>query len=262
MAVLRGARSVVAAALVGLAWILMTPFLRLVVVPGSWLFPRYRIPLTSTHMKAISWLTLNICRLGGGRFRRKGTLPTDSPIYIVANHQAIFDILQACLMSQPYAPAFVTRARYQKFFIPHVSTAVRLIGGPFVDPKNDPKGAIRAIKRAARELTHGLLIFPESHRTKTGEVERFRPAGLESMLRERRLPVYVVVNDGTWRARRVSDAIFRVHLMDGWSEVVGRFEPPEDNADLPAFIETLRAAIVDKLAELRATSLAEPPTRP
>jgi len=84
-----------------------------------------------------------------------------------------------------------------------------------VDPRNDPQGAIEAIRRGVRELTHGLLIFPEGHRSRTGEVGRFRTAGLEAMLRERRLPVYVVVNDGMWRARRFTDAIFRAHLMDG-----------------------------------------------
>jgi 1-acyl-sn-glycerol-3-phosphate acyltransferase len=252
VAILRGVRSAFSAALVGLVWIVLTPFLRLVVQPGSWLFPRYQIPLASMHMKAVSWATLTMCWIGGGRFRRKGVLPTGSPIYVVANHQAIFDILQASLMCQPYAPAFVTRARYQQWWVPHIHTTVRLIGGPFVDPKHDPRGAIEAIRGAARRLTHGMLIFPESHRSKTGEVGRFRPAGLEAMLRERRLPVYVVINDGMWRARRVSDAIFRVHLMDGWSEVVGRFDPPEDDDDLPAFIQSLRDVIVERLAAHRA----------
>ena len=251
IAFLRGTRSVFSAAGVGLAWILLTFHLRLVVVPGSWLFPRYQLRLVSNHMKAIAWSTLTLCGVGGGRFRRKGVLPTDSPIYIVANHQTIFDVLQAALLGQPYAPAFVTRARYERF-APHVSACVRLVGGPFVDPRKDPAGAIEKIRDAARKLTHGLLIFPESHRTSTGEVARFRPAGLEAMLRERRLPVYVVINDGMWRARRVSDAILRVHLMDGWSEVVGRFDPPDNDNDLPAFIEHLRDVIVERLAAHRA----------
>ena len=81
---------------------------------------------------------------------------------------------------------------------------------------------------------------------------RFRPAGLEAMLKERRLPVYVVVNDGTWQARRVSDAIFRLNLMDGWTAVVGRFDPPEADSELPAFIEGLRETIVERLAAHRA----------
>ncbi len=251
VAVLRGTRSLFAAALVGVDWLVLDLFLRLVAIPGAWLFPRHRFRLVTWHMKAISWSTFAIFRIGGGRFRRRGVLPTDSPVYVVANHQAVLDIMQVTLLARPFAPAFVTRVRYRRF-IPQVSACVRLLGCPMVDPRNDPQGAVEAIRRGARELTHGLLIYPEGHRSRTGEVGRFRTAGLEAMLRERRLPVYLVVNDGMWRARRFADAIFRAHLMDGWSEVVGRFDPPEDDSEIPAFIERLREVIVERLAAHRA----------
>ena len=251
MSLIRGALSLFAATMVGVAWMLLTFFLRLVVIPGAWLFPAARLRLVSWHMKAISWSTFALFRIGGGRFRRRGSIPTGSPVYIISNHQAVLDVMQVSLLSHPYAPAFVTRTRYQRW-IPHVSACLRLLRCPMVDPREDPRGAIKAIRRGARELTHGLLIYPEGHRTRDGDVGRFRPAGLEAMLQERRLPVYVVVNDGMWRARRFTDAIFRAHLMDGWSEVLGRFEPPEDDAEIPAFIEGLRETLVEGLAAHRA----------
>ena len=251
VAFFRGALSFFAAVLVGLDWLVLDLFLRLVVIPGAWLFPRHRLRLVTWHMKAISWTTFAIFGIGGGRFRRKGVLPTGAPAYVVANHQAVLDIMQVTLLARPYAPAFVARTRYQRF-IPQVSACIRLLGCPMVDPRSDRLGAVEAIRRGVRDLTHGLLIFPEGHRSRTGEVGRFRTAGLETMLRERRLPVYVVVNDGMWRARRFTDALFRAHLMDGWSEVVGRFEPPEDDAEIPAFIDRLREVIVERLDEHRA----------
>jgi 1-acyl-sn-glycerol-3-phosphate acyltransferase len=250
--VLRGALSLFAAALVGVDWLVLDLFLRLVVIPGAWLFPRQRLRLVTWHMKAVSWTTFAFFRIGGGRFRRRGVLPTGSPIYVVANHQAVLDIMQVTLLARPFAPAFVARVRYRRF-VPQVSACIRLLGCPMVDPRKDPEGAVEAIRRGARELSHGLLIFPEGHRSKTGAVGRFRTAGLGAMLRERRLPVYVVVNDGMWQARRFTDAIFRAHLMDGWSEVVGRFEPPEDDAEIPAFIDHLRDVIVERLAAHRAS---------
>jgi 1-acyl-sn-glycerol-3-phosphate acyltransferase len=250
LAVLCAARSLLAVTLVGLGWLLLTPFLRLVVIPGAWLFPRQRLRLVTAHMKAISATTLTLLRLGGGRFRRSGTLPTNEPVYVVANHQTIFDILQVTLLARPYAPAFVTRVRYRRF-VPHVSACVRLLGCPMVDPRRDRRGALEAIRRGVRALAHGLLIFPEGHRSRTGEVGRFRTGGLEAMLRERRLPVYLVVNDGMSEARRFTDALFRNHLMDGWSEVVGRFEAPVDDSEIPAFIDGLRQRIVGRLAERR-----------
>ena len=253
VAVLRAILSLISVALVGLAWLVLALPLRLVVVPGSWLFPRYRPRLISLYVKVLSWATFTLLRVGGGRFRRRGVLPTGSPIYVVANHQALLDTMQAALLGQPYAPAFVTRYRYARF-IPQVSVCIRLLGGPLValDVRKSPGGSIDALRRAARELTHALLIYPEGHRTKTGEVGRFRGAGFEAMLRERRLPVYVIINDGLWRAPRFADGVLRVHLMDGWSEVVGKFEPPEKDSDLPAFIDHLRGVIVERLAAHRA----------
>lgn len=251
VAVLRGLLSLFATVLVGIAWLAFAVFLRVVVVPGSWLFPGSRLQLVTWHMKGISWTTFALFGVSGARFRRKGTLPTGSPTYIVANHQGIFDIMQATLLGQPYAPAFVTRTRYQRW-IPQVSACIRLLGCPMVNPRKDPAGAIEAIRRGAREATHGLLIFPEGHRSRNGEVGRFRPAGLEAMLEERRLPVYLVLNDGLWRARRFTDAIFRAHLMDGWSEAFGPFEPPSDDAEIPAFVEGLRDKLVERLAAHRA----------
>jgi 1-acyl-sn-glycerol-3-phosphate acyltransferase len=259
LAVLRGARSLLASGVALMSWVALTPFLRLVVVPGARLFPRHRLRFVTWHMKAVTTSTFFFLRLGGGRFRRRGVLPTGSPVYVVANHQTIFDIMQVTLLARPYAPAFVARTRYRRF-IPHVSACIRLLGCPVVDPRSDRVGAVEAIRRGARELTHGLLIFPEGHRSRDGAVRPFRPAGLEAMLRERRLPVYVVVNDGMWPARRFTDAIFRAHLLDGWSEVVGRFEPPEDESELPAFIDHLRDVIVERLAAHRGEAGAPPST--
>ena len=92
------------------------------------------------------------------------------------------------------------------------------------------RGSVEAIRKGARELPHGLVIFPEGHRSHDGEIRPFRTAGLETILRERRMPVYLVLNEGVWRVRRFADLLFRVHLIDAHSEVMGPFEPPADAA--------------------------------
>lgn len=246
----RAVRSFVSVLLVGLLFALLAIPLRLIVIPLAWLVPRWRFLLVSTFMHAICRGILFLLTLGGARFGRGGSIPTGAPVYVVANHQALLDIVQVTLLSRPRVPAFVTRTRYARF-VPLVSACVRLLGCPLVDPKRDPAGAVAAVRRGARELPHGLLIFPEGHRSTTGEVRPFRSAGLEAMLDERRLPVYVVVNDGTWRVRRLSDLLFRVHIVDAHSEVIGPFEPPAGAAELAPFIQGLRQVIVDRLAELR-----------
>jgi len=256
LAVLRGARSLFSLLLVGVLWVVLTPLLRLVIVPGAWLFPDKRLPLVSVYMKLISHATLGLMHLGGARFRREGALPTGSPAAIVANHQGLLDIMQITILGQPFAPAFVTRTRYQRF-VPHVSACIRMLHCPMVDPKRDRLGAVKAIRRAAQDLPHGLLIFPEGHRSPTGDVQPFRVIGVEAILRARREPVYIVVNDGLWHARRFVDTLFRLHLIDAWSAVYGPFEIPEDKAQIPAFIEHLRREIIRRLEEHRAADRAD-----
>jgi 1-acyl-sn-glycerol-3-phosphate acyltransferase len=247
---LRGARSLVSVLLVGLFFLLMSPVLRLVIVPGGWLFPRHRFLLVSAFMKWMSAGILDLLRLGGAHVRRVGTLPTASPILVVANHQSVLDICQVTLMAHPWVPAFVTRRRYARF-VPLVAQCIRLLDSPIVDPKRDPQGSVAAIRQGARELPHGLVIFPEGHRSQDGEIRPFRAAGLETILAERRMPVYLVVNEGVWRVRRLADLLFRVPLIDAHSEVIGPFEPPADAALLPGFTRELRATLVARLAQIR-----------
>ena len=248
--VIRGARSLVSVLLVGLFFLLNSPVLRLVVVPGAWLFPRRRFLLVSLFMKWMSAGIFALLRLGGAHVRRVGTLPTAEPVLVVANHQALLDICQITLMAQPRVPAFVTRRRYARF-VPLVSQCIRLLGSPIVDPKRDPRGALEAVRRGVRELPHGMAIFPEGHRSRDGEIRPFRAAGLETILTERRMPVYLVLNEGVWRGRRLADLLFRVHLIDARSEVMGPFEPPADAERLSEFIRSLRERLVGRLAEIR-----------
>ncbi len=250
MILVRSARSLASVLLVGLLFLVMSPVLRLVVVPGAWLFPRHRFVLVTVFMKVMSQGILDLLRLGGATVKRVGALPTASPVLVVANHQALLDICQITLLSHPRVPAFVTRSRYARF-VPLVSQCIRLLGSPIVDPKRDPKGSVEAIRRGARELPHGIAIFPEGHRSHDGEVRPFRSAGLETILTERRMPVYLVLNEGVWRVRRLADLLFRVSLIDAYTEVMGPFEPPADPSQLPRFIRDLRATLVARLAEIR-----------
>lgn len=250
MGFLRGVRSLVAVLLVGAWFIPGSLVLRLLVLPATWVAPHLRLPLVAVYMKVMASGIVRILTLGGARFRHLGTIPTATPVLIVANHQSLVDILQVTLMARPRVPAFVTRRRYTRF-VPLVSACIRLLGCPIVDPKRDPAGAVEAIRRSARELPHGLLIFPEGHRSRDGEILPFRPSGFVTTLRERSQPVYLVVNDGTFRVRRFVDLLFRVHLIHAVSEVMGPFEPPADPEGLPVFLEALRGRLVDRLAEGR-----------
>lgn len=249
--VLRGARSLLSVLLVGLLWMLMSLPLRLIVIPGAYLFPSQRFRLVSLFMKAICHGIWACLRLGGAHVRRVGRVPTREPVLVVANHQSLLDIVQITLIATPRVPAFVTRARYRRF-VPLVSATMRVLGCPIVDPRHDPEGSKAEIRRGVLELPHGLAIFPEGHRSRDGEILPFHSAGTRAILADRQMPVYLVVNDGAWRVGRLSDLLFRVHWIDAYSEVLGPFTAPEDPAERTAFVRGLRDQLVEALARHRS----------
>jgi 1-acyl-sn-glycerol-3-phosphate acyltransferase len=249
-------RSLLGVAAVGVLFFIGSPVLRLYALPVVYFHPERRFEMVSWFMK---WMSRNISRLlvlGGARIRRTGRLPTTTPALVVANHQSLLDITQVTLLADPFVPAFVTRKRYGRF-VPLVSASLRLLGAPLIDPKREPRRALVLIREAARTLPHGLIIFPEGHRTCDGEVQPFYASGLQLLLADYPWPVYVVVNEGTWRVRRLTDMLFNLPLMDAQSEVMGPFDPPRESSEIPAFVEHIRQRIVGRLREMRAAGLSD-----
>ena len=223
----------------------------LLLVPATALVPsRLGEPWRAAFTKAMAHLLLGGLRLGGARFTRIGQIPTDGPSVVVGNHQSLADPAILISMSEPWVPAFVTRALYGK--VPVVGLSMRWAHCPEIDPKRDPRGAVATIADAAAHLEHGLLIFPEGHRTLDGEIRPFRAAGLIAILTTRRMPVYLAVSDGLWVNRRLVDFVFNIHRMRGRTEILGPFAPPEDAEAIPAFVDGLRTMMVAHLAQMRS----------
>jgi len=247
-----GARSVLGLLVALASWVPGLPIFFLFVLPAARLRPSWRYALVSWFMKGMSRGIFFGLRVGGAQIDRCGRIDTREPVLVVGNHQSLVDIVQVNLLAEPRVPAFTTRKRYARF-IPLVSGCVKLLGGPIVDPKRDPKGAVRAIAGAVAQLPHGLLIFPEGHRSRDGELLPWRNSGLLAALRARRMPVYLVVGDGLWRTRRLVDFLVHLPRVRGRAEVIGPFSPPEDVDELPAFLGSLRERMAAHLAEMRRT---------
>jgi 1-acyl-sn-glycerol-3-phosphate acyltransferase len=223
---------------------------RLILWPAAYLLPGRRRVLVSAFMRVMSRGILGLLQLGGARFKRTGRLPTGEPCLVLMNHQSLLDILTVVLMAAPLVPAFVTRKRYA-YGVPVISQCLRLLGCPIIDPRNDPRGASVAIARGAAEQAHGLVIFPEGHRSRDGRVRPFKSAGTEAALRARPVPVYLIVTDGFWRAARLADFVFHTASIRGVTEVLGPFTPPAEPTELAAFVSGLRETLVARLDDLR-----------
>jgi 1-acyl-sn-glycerol-3-phosphate acyltransferase len=221
---------------------------RLVLWPAVTLFPGRRRAFVSAHMRVMSRGILGLLWLGGARAARQGTVPTDGPVLVLMNHQSLIDILTICLMGRPYVPWFVSRRRYGRF-VPTIAFCQRLLGCPIIEP-SERRSALRTLAEAARTQDHGIAIFPEGHRTRDGEVGPFHAAGVQIILRERPVPVYLVVTDGFWTARRLVDFVFNIHRIDGRSEVLGPFPPP-DPERTAAFVDQMREKMVAHLHAMR-----------
>jgi 1-acyl-sn-glycerol-3-phosphate acyltransferase len=226
------------------------PSILLLSVPASRVRPSRRLAWISSWARTNSRVVLGLLRLGGARYVRRGEIETDKPGIIVMNHQSLLDIPTAIVMSGPLVPAFVTRGRYG--LVPMIATGIRLADCPVIDPRQDREGAVATLRRAVWQ-ERALLIYPEGHRSEDGELQPFRSAGLLAMLGERRVPVWLVATDGFRAGRRLIDFVLHVHRIRGRTELVGRYQPPADAEELPAFVEFLQAELAARLAEMRGT---------
>lgn len=256
MQLLRALRSAFAVVLVLAYLVLFGPvLLYLWLLPASLVRPAHERRYLSRYMKIMAGGLLYLLRFGGARFERRGAIDTSRPVLIVMNHQSLIDILSATMMSAPHVPAFVTRSRYARF-IPAVSPCVRMLGGPVVDPKRDPRGALAAVREAAPRQKYGLILFPEGHRSRDGALQPFKTAGAQATLEAHPMPVQIVVTDGGWKARRMVDFVFNVHQLRVRTDALETVEPPARAEDVPAFMQGLRARMEEHLARLRADAPA------
>jgi 1-acyl-sn-glycerol-3-phosphate acyltransferase len=256
MRFLRAARSLFAVVLL-LSYLLVVgnALMYLWLRPAALLRPAHARRYLTRFMKMMAGGLLHLLRFGGARFDRRGAIDTARPRLIVMNHQSLVDILSATVMSSPHAPAFVTRARYARF-IPAVSPAVRMLDGPVVDPKRDPRGALAAVREAAPRQKYGIILFPEGHRSRDGEMQPFRTAGAQALLEGLPMTVQPVVTDGGWKARRLVDFLFKIHDLRVRTDVLDAVEPPASPAEIPQFMQDLRERMKAHLEGMRADASA------
>jgi 1-acyl-sn-glycerol-3-phosphate acyltransferase len=209
-----------------------------------------RLAWVSWWARAHCRLVLGVLRLGGARCVRRGALRTDVAGIVLMNHQSVLDIPTAVVMSAPVVPAFVARERYAR--VPLIGTGLRIADCPVVD-RGDREGALAVLRQAVR-ADRTILIYPEGHRSTDGALQPFRTAGLVAMLTERRVPVWLVATDGFTGGRRLVDLV-QLHRIRGVTKVLGRFDPPEEAGEIPAFLDGLHARLADGLARMRSGDL-------
>ena len=241
----------------------MFPVQWLVVRPLCALNPKRRPAILRTWFRLQADWVLGMARhLGGLRLDLQGTLP-EIPLILVMNHQSLLDIpVAVSLLRGPY-PIIPTRARYTRW-IPGISGLARLAGFPSLQQSGRASRAEHAaLVSAAEAVARGertMIIYPEGHRTKDGEIQPFMTQGLRLVFRHAHgRPVYLVVIDGAWRFRSFADLAFRLSGQTARARVLGPYAVPSERSEHEAFIASLREAMVEALARLRAPDPAGSP---
>lgn len=253
MAILRALRSLLAMSLALLLLGVVAPLsLYLIVLPWIILRPSEENRIGVGWVSILARLLVSLMRWGGARFEFEGQIDSSQPCVVIMNHQSVLDIPPVIHIMKQRLPRFVVRAKYTRG-VPTVSRAIRFIDCIPVDPKRERTAAVIALRNAAREgLKNAVLVYPEGHRSRDGEILPFRPAGLVALLGEKPLPVWTIVGDGLWRLRTLGDTFFALGTVRCRMRVIGPVMSPENLDDLPAFIEERREIMINELAKLRA----------
>lgn len=226
---------------------------RLVIWPLVVLLKHRRTAIMGAWFNHLARSTLFQARwLAGVRVDVRGAVPPGSFV-VIMNHQSLIDIPIAYSLVGPPQPVIPTRRLYARG-IPGISLLIRLGRLPLVgQTTRSRRQDVLAIARAADAVARGelsMVIFPEGHRTRDGEIGPFMSAGLRSILARAQRPVYLLVVDGFSRARTTTEALLNFADISATVRVAGPFPPPKE-AEIDGFIGELRERMCAELDAAR-----------
>jgi 1-acyl-sn-glycerol-3-phosphate acyltransferase len=202
-------------------------------------------------MRGVAGNLLAILRwVGNARVDVRARIRGREGLLIVSNHQSLLDIPAIVWALPDSHPRIVTRRRYARG-IPVVSHLLRLTESPLVDPDRPARPQVEELATIAAECRHPLVVFPEGHRSRDGELRPFRRGGLGAILAARPWTVYLLVVDGLWSAGRFRDLVRSLGGLRGVAVSSGPIEWRGPGGDPDAFIDDLERRMAVELKRLR-----------
>ena len=228
---------------------------RFILVPLAWVFPVLtdRILVRWSRLQASVPIAL-LRSMAGVRISVEGAIGPENRV-VIMNHQSLIDIVLAVWLVPGNLTLIPARRRYQ-WGIPGISVYLRLARYPVISQTREGiRGDLKMMANAAERARRGeatLVIFPEGHRTKDGSILPFMTRGLRLVLSRAPLPVYCIVGDGMWHARTLVDSMAGLASTHVRLRVIGPFQPPQAESELPGFIESLRERMIATLEDMRS----------
>jgi 1-acyl-sn-glycerol-3-phosphate acyltransferase len=246
----------IAFVLVGIIFIVGDVVSRVTVAPMVSLFPRRRESVLRRWVRWNGNLILAVLRAAGARLEINVRVPSEGGTLIIMNHQSLIDIpvVFACV-SGGY-PRMVTHYRYGRR-IPLVSHMVRTYGHIPVYPGRTGRAELDRLSEIARTAQQPIVVFPEGHRTRDGEIRPWKRGALDAFLSARAWSVYVIVVDGLWRSGHITDFIRTVSTLRCRAELAGPFAyDGRGRESHQAFVDQLYGAMCAKLADMRNANVS------
>lgn len=169
------------------------------------------------HRYTCWWAALYLRCLPGCRIQVEGRekLQPHTPYVLVVNHQSMADIMALSALGV----AFKWVSKKEAFRVPFIGWNMYLNGYVSVDRGNLRKVA-RTMERCRLWLKRGvpLMMFPEGHRSRTGEMQKFHNGSFK-LAAESGCAVVPIVVDGTvslFRGFRVAafPGRIRIRVLD------------------------------------------------
>ena len=182
-------------------------------------------------------------------------IAADGTYVLVANHQSFGDIFVLYQLRRQ----FKWVAKDSVFWVPFLGWMMWMADYVAIR-RGDASSRRRMFDNCMRHLQRGssVLMFPEGTRSKDGEIHEFR-RGAFTMAAAAGVPVVPIVIDGTLHALPQGTWVFQQDgVLDIHVRVLEPIAPASVGGDAQALAETVQAAMVAALAEMRSTR-AEPP---
>jgi 1-acyl-sn-glycerol-3-phosphate acyltransferase len=227
---------------------------RFILVPLAWGFPVLTGRLLAPWSRLQARVPLALLRvIAGVRLTVEGAIGPENRL-VIMNHQSLLDIIIGVRLIPNRLTLIPTRRRYE-WGIPGISVYLRLARFPLISQtRKGIRSDLEMLADAADRSRRGeasILIFPEGHRTHDGSILPFMTRGLRVVLSRAPLPVYCIVGDGMWHLRTLADTMVRAAGSRIHVRVIGPFEPPAAESDIPAFLDFLRERMIATLEEIR-----------
>lgn len=135
------------------------------------------------------------------KFSGFGKLPENRPLIIVSNHQSAWDIPPVVWGFRKHHPKFISKIELAKN-IPSISYNLRHGGSALIDRRNGSQAIKELIKLGQKieEKKFAVCIYPEGTRSANGQMKKFQPGGIKTLLKASPSAVIVpFVIDGNYK---------------------------------------------------------------